>query len=322
VEVDWGFQGRQELLFASKVRPSPADRAESIGLLRTGVLRDRINEVHTVQKPKLSAVKGLERPLLTAVKADKTAPASRPTGGKSFCDPSSLHKQMKQGSERATPKAQLPAQTMTPDDQESPSKAEDCLKLEEFSMTADEEKVYGKRFIGGYERVRLLGRGGQALVWLGRRVADQKLFAVKQIALSPFVNEKAAMKEVELSEKIFEDDQEDLEQLVGIGKKSIVKVVECRSSHKDVFLVLDLGGPCLSKLVYSMKGEFVKSERVYGVAAVHRDHAWLSLPREQETVPRLPQAGHTAAGRTALAVGQEHRALRLEAREHPHKVQA
>ena len=321
LDIDWDFQEKPEALFASKCRQAPPERTESIGVARKGVLRDRINEVHTVQKPKISAVKGVERPALSAVKSDKTPTASR-TNGKSFFEPSSLSKAAKAGSERQAPKPQAPAQTMVPDEEESPARPEEpSAKHEEFTMTADEEKVYGKRFIAGFERVRLLGRGGQALVWLGRRASDQQLFAVKQIALSAFVSEKGAMKEVELSEKIFEEEEAE-EHLAAIGKKSIVRVIDCRRSNKDVFLVLDLGGPCLSKLVYSMKGEFVKSERVYGVGAADLDHARPPVPGKPQAVPSLPQARHAAAGRTPLALNQEHRALRLEAREHPDKVQA
>ena len=143
-------------------------------------------------------------------------------------------------------------------------KSDNSAVDEDVQMTAEEEKVYGKRFIQGYEKIKLIGKGGQAMVWLARRKIDSALFAVKQIVIGGFVSEKTAKKEIDFNEVLFGEDQES-DSLVNIGKRSIIRIVEHSSTPKDLFMVLELCGAPLSKLVYSMKGEFLKSERIYKV---------------------------------------------------------
>lgn len=50
-----------------------------------------------------------------------------------------------------------------------------------YNLTDEELELFGDRFPYGYEKVKLLGRGGFSLVWLGEHKKSGKLFAVKQI---------------------------------------------------------------------------------------------------------------------------------------------
>ena len=134
----------------------------------------------------------------------------------------------------------------------------------ECQMTTDDERIYGKRFINGYERIKLLGKGGQGLVWLAKRKEDECLFAVKQIAIGGFFNDKTAKKELEIDEQIFRSSEAE-DNLTVMGKNCLIRVLDHCQTQKDLFLVLELAGQCLSKHIYSMKGEFMKSERVYKV---------------------------------------------------------
>lgn len=101
-------------------------------------------------------------------------------------------------------------------------------------------------------------------MWLGKRRSDGAVFAVKQMILGGFVNEKLAKKEIEFNDIIF-DDSVEADSLIAIGKKSIIQIIENSISSKDLFMVMEICGAPLSKLVYSMKGEFMKSERIYKV---------------------------------------------------------
>jgi hypothetical protein len=138
---------------------------------------------------------------------------------------------------------------------------------EEVVLSAEEEKTYGKRFPASYEKLKLIGKGGQAAVWLGSRKSDQQVFAIKQISLTGFVNEKTALKEIELNDIIFKNGSDEL--LYKLGCRSIIEVVEHFVTSKDIFIVLTLCGDSLSKLIYSIKGEFFKLERIYKVLSTY-----------------------------------------------------
>ena len=139
-----------------------------------------------------------------------------------------------------------------------------CVGEEDITVTPDEEKIYGKRFMVGYDRVKLLGKGGQAVVWLAIRKSDSTSFAVKQIALGGYVSEKLGRKESEFNELLF-GGPAPKDNLVTIGLRSIVRVKETQVTQKDIFMAIELCGVPLSKLIYTMKGEFLKSERIYGI---------------------------------------------------------
>lgn len=146
-------------------------------------------------------------------------------------------------------------------------------------FSAEDEKVYGRRGMPGYEKIKLLGKGGQGLVWLAHRKSDGLMVAMKQIALGGFVNEKVARKELDIDELIFQKNEGD-DELVLIGKKSLICVLDHLKTPKDMFIILELGGQCLSKQVYTMKGEFMKSERIYKVVSTNfRSQMLLSFMR-------------------------------------------
>lgn len=57
----------------------------------------------------------------------------------------------------------------------------DKAVINKFNLTDEEFELFGDRFPFGYEKVKLLGRGGFSLVWLGEHKKSGKLFAIKQI---------------------------------------------------------------------------------------------------------------------------------------------
>lgn len=139
-------------------------------------------------------------------------------------------------------------------------------KAKENDLTDEEIKIYGDRMLPGYNKLSLLGkyyfadppRGGQAVVWLVSRIEDGHKFAVKQIALQGRLTEASMNREIELDRAIFEGTDHP-------GQDHVIRIVDYSSTPKDVFIVLELGGECLSKNIYSFKGEFHKGERVYQI---------------------------------------------------------
>lgn len=53
--------------------------------------------------------------------------------------------------------------------------------VNKYDLTDEEFDVFGDRFPYGCEKIKLLGRGGFSLVWLGEHKRSSKLFAIKQI---------------------------------------------------------------------------------------------------------------------------------------------
>jgi hypothetical protein len=47
-------------------------------------------------------------------------------------------------------------------------------------LTDSEKQVYGDRVPKGYEKLDLLGKGGCALVWLGKKTETGEIVALKQ----------------------------------------------------------------------------------------------------------------------------------------------
>ena len=50
-----------------------------------------------------------------------------------------------------------------------------------FDLSKQELETFGERFPDSFEKIKLLGRGGFSLVWLGAHKKNGKQFAVKQI---------------------------------------------------------------------------------------------------------------------------------------------
>lgn len=260
-------------------------RTVSIGPIRTTVLKERVNvngnDVKTPTNKEETPTFSNKEQLFTPIKEQKTKRASsRPIQIDQFSfsrngnspQPLKSLKALRDPQKKKTDsgsKSSVKDFFISTTVEDSPmSKPETKLGGHESEpdcqLTTEDEKTYGKRFMIGYEKIKLLGKGGQGLVWLAKRKDDNELVAVKQIAIGGFFNEKTARKEIEINDLIFKQ-EEGGDNLASMGKSCLIQVIDYSHTGKDLFMVLELAGLCLSKHVYSMKGEFMKSERVYKV---------------------------------------------------------
>lgn len=53
-------------------------------------------------------------------------------------------------------------------------------KVQDFGLSDTEKKIYGNRWPSGYTKVKVLGRGGCALVWLATVNESNESYALKQ----------------------------------------------------------------------------------------------------------------------------------------------
>eukprot|EP01017_Pseudomicrothorax_dubius_P029393 TRINITY_DN3566_c0_g2_i7.p1 TRINITY_DN3566_c0_g2~~TRINITY_DN3566_c0_g2_i7.p1 ORF type:complete len:483 (-),score=101.42 TRINITY_DN3566_c0_g2_i7:205-1653(-) len=130
-------------------------------------------------------------------------------------------------------------------------------------LSEDERAQYGDRFPENYEKLDFLGRGGFALVWLSQERGTRNVCAIKQILKS---NMNDSFKnEIGFGTFFFENglpksEFEDFE-----GMNHIIRMQRHISTVKDNWLVYELGGDTLAKLLFDIKGEFLKGERIYNV---------------------------------------------------------
>lgn len=136
----------------------------------------------------------------------------------------------------------------------------------------EEEQVaeYSDRFIAGYDRGTLLGRGACAVVWLARPQGKQGLVAVKQAAKGDTGKKRcdteAARKEIQFGSRVFHQGGEpklSLQQYPGL--KHIARLLDYSETKRDIYLVMEYGGTSLTKTAYEIKGEFLRGERLYRV---------------------------------------------------------
>jgi len=126
-------------------------------------------------------------------------------------------------------------------------------------LSAEEEKTYGDRCPSGYRKIRLLGKGGCAVVWLGQQEVTGRLVAMKQVSKSSSAMSRTAVdsckREIHIGTLL----------LTEHCAEHIARLLDSRTDRSDLWAIFEAGGDSLSKAVFDMKGEFCKGERVYRV---------------------------------------------------------
>jgi dual specificity tyrosine-phosphorylation-regulated kinase 2/3/4 len=140
-------------------------------------------------------------------------------------------------------------------------------KVEDDSSAAAE---YGDRFLAGYEKIRLLGTGACAAVWLAAPSGRSGLVAIKQVAKGTTGKKKAdtdsARKELCFGQNLFHPGgTPKVSEKEFPGVRHIAKLIDAVETKRDLWLVQEFGGTCLTKACFEIKGEFVRGERLYRV---------------------------------------------------------
>ncbi|KAL4506038.1 hypothetical protein ABPG72_013799 [Tetrahymena utriculariae] len=131
-------------------------------------------------------------------------------------------------------------------------------------LSDEDKKIYGDRFLDGYQKLNLLGKGGFALVWLAKQYKTGISVAVKQICKQN--GSDSHIREMRINQQFYNlegEIKEYFQQFEGIN--NFLKCYEIRHTQRDIFIVYELGGGSLSSILYEIKGEFYKNERVYKI---------------------------------------------------------
>eukprot|EP00746_Dinoflagellata_sp_MGD_P020595 gnl/MRDRNA2_/MRDRNA2_147997_c0_seq1.p1 gnl/MRDRNA2_/MRDRNA2_147997_c0~~gnl/MRDRNA2_/MRDRNA2_147997_c0_seq1.p1 ORF type:complete len:572 (-),score=102.71 gnl/MRDRNA2_/MRDRNA2_147997_c0_seq1:16-1731(-) len=139
-------------------------------------------------------------------------------------------------------------------------------KHEDDSSAAAE---YADRFLAGYDKIRLLGTGACAAVWLAAPQGRSGLVAIKQVAKGNTGKKKAdtdsARKELAFGQQLFPGGVAAVSEREYPGIRHIAKLLDAVETKRDLWLVQEFGGTCLTKACFEIKGEFVRGERLYRV---------------------------------------------------------
>jgi len=135
----------------------------------------------------------------------------------------------------------------------------------------DDCAEYVDRFLPGYDRGRLLGRGACAVVWLAAPCGQSTVVAIKQVAKGSSGKKRsdmeAARKEIFFGSYFFHVGGEPkLTPARYPGIQSIAKLLDYTETKRDIWLVMEYGGSSLTKCVYEIRGEFLRGERLYRVS--------------------------------------------------------
>ena len=122
----------------------------------------------------------------------------------------------------------------------------------------EDERVYGDRFPSGFRKLKLLGKGGCALVWLGENARTGQKVAVKQVSRSNGSNVVESCKREIYFGQLLSD-------VSHPAVENIAKFLDFKNERHDLWAMFEVGGTSLSKALFTLKGEFLKGERVYQI---------------------------------------------------------
>ena len=145
-----------------------------------------------------------------------------------------------------------------------------------ITLTNEELVIYGDRCMKGYNKLKILGKGGYGVVWLCKKIniyEDSGNFqniemdyAVKQTSKknAPAHNKEdvlqIAKNEIDILIKLNQNGNDE-------NKKCdlIPKIYESYEDNNDIWFSFEKGGLSLSSLTFNIKGIFEKGERLYHI---------------------------------------------------------
>jgi dual specificity tyrosine-phosphorylation-regulated kinase 2/3/4 len=115
-------------------------------------------------------------------------------------------------------------------------------------------ETFGDRFPESFQKVKLLGRGGFSLVWLGEHKKSKKQFAIKQIRTEN--NHQTHIKEIWFGTYFFEMGGLPKKEFAKhIGIKNLVKIYSYDINKSDTWIFYEKCGESLGNALYDLKGD-------------------------------------------------------------------
>ena len=138
-------------------------------------------------------------------------------------------------------------------------------------LTKDEQVIYGDRIMKGYNKIKLLGKGGYGIVWECKKNNsviisnnNNDIYAVKQTSKKNVTSHlKEDILQISKNEiNILKNLNEDIENT---NCDLIPKIYETYEDSNDIWFSFEKGGISLASLAFNIKGIFEKGERLYQI---------------------------------------------------------
>ena len=139
-----------------------------------------------------------------------------------------------------------------------------------IELTKEEKEIYGNRCMKGYIKKKLLGKGGYGIVWLcqknknfNKNNVDYREYAVKQTYKKNNLNLNIARNEIKNLIALNKRNNDEENNNDKIGYELIPKIYNVYEDNNDIWFSFEKGGISLSNLIFKIKGEFERGERIY-----------------------------------------------------------
>ena len=140
-------------------------------------------------------------------------------------------------------------------------------------LTKEEQIIYGNRTMKGYNKKKLLGKGGYGIVWECQKNNSEKAlndnidsYAVKQTSKKNFQSHlKEDVLSIAKNEINILKELNDISLINNIKCDLIPKIYETSEDSSDIWFSFEKGGISLSSLTFNIKGIFEKGERIYQI---------------------------------------------------------
>ena len=139
-----------------------------------------------------------------------------------------------------------------------------------ITLTKEEQEIYGNRQMKGYNKIKLLGKGGYGIVWECEKNSELNSnficnsYAVKQTSKKNVLSH--------LKEDVLQIAKNEINILKALNEEEfeykcdlIPKIYETYEDSNDIWFSFEKGGISISSLTFNIKGIFEKTERIYQI---------------------------------------------------------
>ena len=139
-----------------------------------------------------------------------------------------------------------------------------------ITLTKEEQEIYGNRQMKGYNKIKLLGKGGYGIVWECEKNSELNSnficnsYAVKQTSKKNVLSH--------LKEDVLQIAKNEINILKALNEEEfeykcdlIPKIYETYEDSNDIWFSFEKGGISISSLTFNIKGIFEKRERIYQI---------------------------------------------------------
>ena len=142
-----------------------------------------------------------------------------------------------------------------------------------ITLSEEELLIYGDRTMKGYNKIKILGKGGYGVVWLCKKIKTKENYgntdmdyAVKQTSKKNAQTHnkedvlQIAKNEIDILTKLNDNKN-------NRGEKCdlIPKIYETYEDNNDIWFSFEKGGLSITTLTFNIKGIFEKGERLYHI---------------------------------------------------------